>query len=192
MDLGASSPIFDNKRSKKNINKTIGLYYFWFMIQTIRQKLSVPTSLWVTYLIFYFIWGTCMNQVGKFLGIAQFTYWWQVITCYCICMVPVSILIRDKSFWMQYVFGVVAIAPIEFLGYMNHTSIALNIVENGNTLVNEGNMLANIVDIKNFSLIMTMFFGLYYPLGNIMVSAVYKLLQRIRIIKPVLNEVTAE
>jgi hypothetical protein len=170
----------------------MGLYYFWCMIQTIRQKLSVPTSLWITYLVFYFIWGTCMNQVGKFLGIAQFTYWWQVITCYCICMVPVSILIRDKSFWMQYVFGVVAIAPIEFLGYMNHTSIALNIVENGNTLVNEGNMLANIVDIKNFSLIMTMFFGLYYPMGNIMVSAVYKLLQRIRIIKPVLNEVTAE
>jgi hypothetical protein len=153
------------------------------MLQTIKQKLSVPTSLWITYLVFYFIWGTCMNEVGKYLGIAQFTYWWQVITCYCICMVPVSILIRDKGFWMQYVYGVIAIAPIEFLGYMNHTSITLNVVQDGYVIDYGNNFLARIVDIKNFSLIMVIFFGSYYPLGNIMVGAVYKMLQKIRLVK---------
>lgn len=153
------------------------------IINDIKQKLNVPFSLWATYIIFYFIWGTCMNQFGAWVGIAKFTYWWQVITCYCICMVPVSILIRDKSFLMQYVFGVIAIAPIEFLGYMNHTSIVLNVTQEGNTIVNNGNLLAEIVDMKNFSLAMVMFFGIYYPLGNIMVKAVYTLLCKIGIVK---------
>jgi hypothetical protein len=153
------------------------------MLNQIKKKLSVPLSLWITYIIFYFIWGTCMNQFGAWVGIAKFTYWWQVITCYCICMVPVSILIREYNFFQQYVYGVVAIAPIEFLGYMNHTSIVLNVEQTGNTIINNGNLLAEIVDMKNFSLAMVMFFGLYYPLGNIMVGAVYKGLGKIGIVK---------
>lgn len=153
------------------------------IVKEIKTKLNQPLSLWITYIIFYFIWGTCMNQFGSWVGIAKFTYWWQVITCYCICMVPVSILIKDKSFFMQYIFGVVAIAPIEFLGYMNHTSIVLNVEQQGNTIVNNGNLLAEIVDMKNFSLAMVMFFGLYYPLGNIMVGGIYNILQKIGIVK---------
>lgn len=153
------------------------------MLKTIKQKLSVPTSLWITYMVFYFIWGTCMNQIGEFLGIAKFTYWWQVITCYCICMVPVSILIRNEKIWMQYIYGVIAIAPIEFLGYMNHTSITLNVVQEGYYIDYGDNILARIVDIKNFSLIMVIFFGSYYPLGNLMVGGVYKVLQKLKIVK---------
>ncbi len=153
------------------------------MLPNIKKKLSAPVSLWITYMVFYFIWGTCMNQFGAWVGIAKFTFWWQVITCYCLYMVPISILIRDQNFFHQYVYGVVAIAPIEFLGYMNHTSIVLNVEQTGNTIVNNGNMLAEIVDMKNFSLAMVIFFGVYFPLGNIMVNAVYKALGKIGIVK---------
>ncbi len=152
-------------------------------IDFIKQKLNQPFSLWATYIVFYFIWGTCMNQFGIWVGVAKFTFWWQVITCYCLYMVPMSILMRDKSFFQQYVYGVVAIAPIEFLGYMNHTSIVLNVEQSGNTIINNGNLLAQIVDMKNFSLSMVIFFGIYFPLGNIMVAAVYKALNKIGIVK---------
>lgn len=153
------------------------------IVKTLKKKLSIPASLWATYLIFYFVWGTGMNQFGIWVGIAKFTYWWQVITCYCLYMVPISILIRDKSFFEQYIYGVAAIAPIEFLGYMNNTSIAIGVEETGNYIVNNGNLLAEIVNIKNFSLAMTIFFGIYFPLGNIMVGAVYKLLGKLKIVK---------
>lgn len=153
------------------------------MLVNIKKRLSIPSSLWVTYMVFYFIWGTCMNQIGKWMEIAQFTYWWQVITCYCLYMVPMSILMRDKTFFVQYVYGVVAIAPMEFLGYMNHTSIAINLIEDGNMIINEGNILAQYVNVKNFSLAMAMFFGIYFPLGNSMVGAVYKGLIKLKIVK---------
>lgn len=72
---------------------------------------------------------------------------------------------------------------------MNHTSITLNVVQDGYYIDYGDNILARIVDIKNFSLIMVIFFGSYYPLGNIMVGGVYKVLQKMKIVKPQLVQV---
>jgi len=44
--------------------------------------------------ITYFLAGTLMNQVGQWLEIARFTYWWQVITVYVLYMVPLSVIFR--------------------------------------------------------------------------------------------------
>ena len=136
------------------------------MIRDLLHRLAVERSLLAVYLVFYFLWGLAMNQVGILLGIARFTYHWQIVTCYLLYMVPVSLLIRHMSFFEQYVYGVAAIAPVEFGGYALGTSISLGILEVGPVVVNHGNILAEVFNIKNFSLAMVIFFGVYFPLGN--------------------------
>ena len=70
-------------------------------------------------------------------------------------MVPVSLLIRDKSVLDQYAYGVVAIAFLEFFGYAFGSSIAF-----------DGNFIEYYFGKVNFTLSMTIFFGTYFPLGN--------------------------
>ena len=130
-----------------------------------KSKLSVSPRLWLTYIIVYFIWGTVMNWIGSELAIARFTYWWQVITVYVIYMVPISILLRGLPFHMQYAYGLVAMGFLEFSGYALGSSIAY-----------PDNMLDQFFSIRNFSLAMSLFFALYFPLGNWGVTKIYKLI----------------
>ena len=127
---------------------------------------STPRHLLISYLLVYLSAGFVMNEVGKLMGIAKFTYWWQVLTCYGLYMIPIGLLVRKMPFHMQYLWGLFSMCILEFLGYALGTSIALNITQNGNQIINNGNLLASIVDIKNFSLGMAIFFGLYYPALN--------------------------
>jgi hypothetical protein len=114
------------------------------------------------YIILYFGWGYAMNMVGKELEIAQFTYWWQIISCYILYMVPISIMLRGYSFFTQYAYGLVAMGLLEFGGYALETSYAY-----------PNNLLDQFFGIRNFSLAMALFFGLYFPIGNAVVDAIY-------------------
>ncbi|MFY7672122.1 hypothetical protein ACOSP6_13645 [Tenacibaculum sp. MEBiC06402] len=128
-----------------------------------KYKLSEDKKLILTYVIVYFIWGMGMNNFGQAVEIAKFTYWWQVITCYIFYMVPISLLLRGLPFHMQYAYGLIAMGLLEFAGYALQTSYAY-----------PNNILDKLFNIRNFSLGMTLFFALYFPLGNMLVAKIYK------------------
>ena len=130
-----------------------------------KPRLHVDKRLIFTYCMVYFLWGLGMNWVGQELEIAKFTYWWQVITCYLLYMVPISLVLRGLPFHQQYAYGLIAMALLEFGGYALETSYAY-----------PNNMLDHYFNERNFSLGMALFFGLYFPLGNALVGKVYTLI----------------
>ena len=129
-----------------------------------KQQLSVDKKLIFLYVIIYFFWGLGMNEFGSFMEIAKFTYWWQVLTVYLIYMVPISLLLRGLPFHTQYAYGLVAMGFLEFGGYLLETSYAY-----------PDNLMDQYLNIRNFSLGMALFFALYFPAGNALVSVVYKI-----------------
>ncbi|WP_420399746.1 hypothetical protein [Flagellimonas sp.] len=137
---------------------------FWNFIL---QKVNVDKRLLLTYCMVYFTWGMGMDWFGEQVQIAKFTYWWQVITCYILYMVPVSLILRGLPFHMQYAYGLVAMGLLEFSGYALQTSYAY-----------PDNILDQLFNIRNFSLGMALFFALYFPLGNWLVGKIYHALYR--------------
>ena len=130
--------------------------------QWAKQKWKVDRKLWLTYCIVYFLWGLGMNWFGQLVEIARFTFWWQVITCYILYMVPISLLLRGLPFHQQYAYGLVAMGVLEFGGYALKTSYAFS-----------NNILDQLFNVRNFSLGMALFFALYFPLGNKLVGKIY-------------------
>lgn len=124
------------------------------------QRLHATPRQYALYVAVYMIWGLTSNSIGKSLAIAEFAHWFQVFTCYVLYLVPVSLLVRHKSAFEQYVYGVFALAPLELVGYGIGTSIA-----------HDGNILDAVLGPRNFSLAMTVFFGIIPPVGNSIVRA---------------------
>ena len=136
-----------------------------FISQSIHTLRQTPKTLWATYIIIYFLWGLGMNEFGKQVEIARFTYWWQVITCYIFYMVPISILLKKYKFFDQYAYGLVAMGILEFMGYWLRSSYAY-----------PNNILDQFFSPQNFALGMALFFALYFPAGNWLVSKVYNII----------------
>ncbi|MDB4292863.1 hypothetical protein N9954_05595 [Maribacter sp.] len=130
-----------------------------------KGKLTVDRRLIVLYCAVYFAWGMAMDWFGAQVEIARFTYWWQVLTCYILYMVPISLLLRKLPFHAQYAYGLVAMCLLEFGGYAFETSFAY-----------PNNILDQFFNIRNFSLGMALFFALYFPLGNWGVGKLYRIL----------------
>lgn len=131
-------------------------------IDTLKET---PKTLILTYVIIYFLWGLGMNRFGAEVEIARFTYWWQVITCYILYMVPISIILKRYPFFEQYAYGLVAMGILEFLGYWLQSSYAY-----------PDNILDKVFTPQNFSLGMALFFALYFPAGNWLVKKVHSLI----------------
>lgn len=132
-------------------------YIDWALI-----KLNVDIRLILIYVVTYFAWGMAMNAFGKKMKIAKFTYWWQIITCYILYMVPISLLLRNLPFHAQYAYGLVAMGFLEFGGYALKSSYAY-----------PNNILDKTFSPQNFSLGMALFFALYFPAGNWLVGKIY-------------------
>ncbi|MGI9552768.1 MAG: hypothetical protein ACR2MT_16305 [Aurantibacter sp.] len=132
-----------------------------------KSKLNVDRRLILIYCIVYFLWGLGMNWFGIQMEIAKFTYWWQVITCYILYMVPISLLLRNLPFHMQYAYGLIAMCFLEFGGYTLETSYAY-----------PDNIIERIVGLRSFGLAMALFFALYFPAGNWLVGKIYSLIFR--------------
>lgn len=131
----------------------------------VKKKLPVDKKLLLVYVVVYFVWGLGMDQFGSYVQIAKFTYWWQVITCYILYMIPVSLLLRNLPFHAQYAYGLVAMGFLEFGGYALRSSYAY-----------PDNILDKMFSPQNFSLGMALFFTLYFPLGNWVVEKIYSAL----------------
>ena len=134
----------------------------------IPQKLLInfkdtPLSLYFIYVAVYIPWGFGMNAFGAWAEIAKFNDWWQVFTCYGLYMIPISILLKGRPFFVQYAYGLVAMGLLEFGGFYFETSYAYT-----------NNIIEQIFGIRNFTLAMALFFGLYFPIGNWVVGVIYK------------------
>lgn len=116
----------------------------------------------IIYIVVYFSVGMLMNAFGTYAEIAKFTHWWQVISCYLLYMVPISILLRPYSFFTQYAYGLFFMGILEFGGYVLGTSYIF-----------PTNILDRVFGPHVFALGMTLFFGLYFPIGNWAVDKIY-------------------
>jgi len=132
--------------------------------EELKSRMQIDRKTLIIYCVIYFSWGLAMNAFGQWAEIAKFTYWWQVITCYILYMVPISIFLRGFKWYEQYAYGLVAMGALEFLGYALETSYAY-----------PNNLLDQLFNPQNFALGMAMFFGAYFPLGNALVAKVRKL-----------------
>jgi hypothetical protein len=130
-----------------------------------KTKLIVDKRLIVIYCIVYFTWGSLMNWFGTEVEIAKFTYWWQVISCYILYMIPISLLLRNLPFHRQYAYGLIAMAVMEFGGYALETSYAY-----------PNNLMDQFFGERTFALGMAMFFALYFPIGNWVVAKLYQVI----------------
>ena len=128
-------------------------------LQTLRRKLSVDPRHLAVYVVVYTIAGFTMNHVGHLALIAEFTYWWQVPITYVLYLIPVSLYVRDRTYFDQYLHGLLFLALWEIPGYATGSSIA-----------HDGNILDRIFSVRNFSLVMTVWFGVYLPAGNRLVA----------------------
>jgi len=127
-----------------------------------KEKFKVDKRLVFIYCAVYFSWGMLMDWFGAQVEIAKFTYWWQVITCYILYMVPVSLLLRNLPFHAQYAYGLVAMCLLEFGGYALESSYAY-----------PNNLVDQFFNERNFALGMALFFALYFPIGNWGVQKIY-------------------
>jgi hypothetical protein len=125
-------------------------------------RLQVDKRLIALYCLVYFVWGLGMNWFGAQVEIARFTFWWQVLTCYILYMVPISLLLRGLPFHTQYAYGLIAMGLLEFGGYALETSFAYS-----------NNVLDQLFGERTFALGMALFFALYFPIGNWVVGKLY-------------------
>ena len=133
------------------------------MIQEFLEPLrQVPKKKLLIYIIVYLLWGITMNWVGQELEIAKFENWWQIITCYILYMIPVSIVLSKYSFINQYCYGLFFMGILEFGGYALESSY-----------VYPNNFLIEWFEPHTFALVMTLFFATYFPLGNWVVNRIY-------------------
>ena len=110
---------------------------------------------WLAYLAIYISVGFIMNAVGQHLEIARFANWWQVITCYGLYLVPASLVVKHRSYFDQYLSGLLFLGVLELGGYSLQTSIPY-----------PGNMIDLVFTERNFALAMTLFFATLLPIGN--------------------------
>lgn len=133
-----------------------------FMTECIQKVVQTPPTLLLTYTFVYFLWGVLMHNFGIYTKIARFKYWWQIISCYILYMIPVSIILDGLPWYQQYAYGLFFMGILEFGGYAIKSSTAY-----------DDNILDRLFGERNFALGMTLFFASYFPLGNFVVDKVY-------------------
>lgn len=136
-----------------------------FLSEQISSLSQTPGQLIFVYIFFYGLWGTAMHHFGIYMKIARFKYAVQIISCYILYMVPISILLKSLPWHQQYAYGLFFMGILELGGYTIKSSIAY-----------ENNLLDKIFTERNFSLAMTLFFAAYFPLGNWIVENLYNFL----------------
>jgi hypothetical protein len=130
------------------------------MLDMLRERLRVSRREGILYVALYLLLGLSMNALGKALRIAEFAHWWQVPISYVGYLVPISLWLRARSAADQFAWGMVALAPLELMGYALGTSLA-----------HDGNIIDRLLGERNFALVMVMAFGALPLLGNRAVTA---------------------
>ncbi|MEL6675948.1 MAG: hypothetical protein AAFR61_27315, partial [Bacteroidota bacterium] len=61
------------------------------MLENLTNIWETDLKIWSVYVVVYLLWGISMNYIGIKTKIARFRYSWQIITCYVVYMIPVSL-----------------------------------------------------------------------------------------------------
>ncbi|MBN1545472.1 MAG: hypothetical protein JW902_02315 [Syntrophaceae bacterium] len=123
--------------------------------------LKADPKTYLIYILLYIPTGFFMNAMGQYFRIGEYAYWWQVLTCYGLYLIPASLLVRKRSYFDQYLSGLLIIAILELPAYSLGTSIA-----------HPNSILDQYLTPRNYTLFMTVFFAGFIPLGNWAVSKV--------------------
>jgi hypothetical protein len=126
-----------------------------------RRFRATPSELATTCAVFLCI-GVIMDFFGKWAGIAEFKYFWQVGTCYLGFVVPLALFVRGLSLPLQYCVCATAFIPIEVAGYAIGSSIA-----------HDGNPFDAAFGVRNFTAVMVAGVAFIPPIG-------LKIVERIR------------
>lgn len=137
---------------------------FQLFLDAVKGIFDTDINLVLVYIVVYFLWGVAMNQFGIITKIARFKYWWQIITCYLVYMIPVSLLLKGLPWYEQYAYGLFFMGILEFGGYTIKSSIPF-----------KDNILDKLFTPHNFALGMTLFFATYFPIGNWAVDKIYQM-----------------
>ena len=139
-------------------------------METHLENLRQPPVVWAAYIMIYIPAGFVMNGFGQITEIAMFANWWQVLTCYGLYLIPASLLWRHRSWFDQYLWGLMVLGVLEILGYALGTSIAFS-----------GNIIDQILGERTFALAMTIFFAVIIPLGNAAATKLGRTLDGLRL-----------
>ncbi|HVZ73604.1 MAG TPA: hypothetical protein VHJ20_14595 [Polyangia bacterium] len=120
----------------------------------IRRLRETPVKRWVLYFVVYCSVGSFLQLMSPQLRIAAFRHDWQVFTLYGLYLVPLSILLRERSWHVQYAYAVVAIAPCDVVGFALGTSFAY-----------PGNVIEHVFGPRSFTLVFVLLAGVI-PLGG--------------------------
>jgi hypothetical protein len=129
---------------------------FWAdLLKRALRRLRADRTTYLIYTLFYIPTGFFMNAMGQFFQIGEYAHWWQVFTCYGLYLIPASLLVRHRSYFDQYLSGLLIIAILELPAYSLGTSIA-----------HPNSILDQYLTPRNYTLFMTVFFAGFIPLGN--------------------------
>ena len=144
------------------------------MIRGAWTRLSETSWLmWGVYLTIYLLLGSILQLSAPYIRVARFAYDWQVVTLYGFYLVPISVLLRGRPWHTQYAYALMAIAPIDILGFSLHTSLAY-----------PNNRLDAIVGERNFTLMFVILAAWIPFFGNMFVEIVTKQLEPLYKRKP--------
>lgn len=157
------------KRQKKASTKSIRsvrskaswLDYLSGFLQSVIRLLKTDPATYLIYVLIYIPTGFVMNGLGQYFKIGEYACWWQVLTCYGLYLIPASLLVRRRSYFDQYLSGLLIIAILELPAYSLGTSIA-----------HDHSILDRYLTPRNYTLFMTVFFAAFIPLGNWTVSKI--------------------
>ena len=122
--------------------------------------------MWVVYLTSYILVGSILQLSAPYIRVARFAYDWQVVTLYGFYLVPISVLLRGRAWHTQYAYALVAIAPIDIIGFALQTSLAY-----------PNNLFDSIVGERNFTLTFVILASWIPFIGNLCVEALTKQLE---------------
>ena len=125
------------------------------------QLSATPRSLWLIYIVVYLAVGTVLQSTAPYTRVARFAYGWQVITLYGLYLVPLSALLRGRPWHMQYAYAIMAIAPIDVMGFTLQTSVAY-----------PNNFIDAVFGERNFTLTFVMIASWIPYSGNVVVEAI--------------------
>lgn len=134
------------------------------LVKRLWRRLGLTPRQLALYWAFNTALDSVNHQVGQWLELARFTYFWQAGTAGLVAALGAA-WVRRRSFVDQYCFGLMVMGFVEFLGYGLETSYAY-----------PGNLFERAFGVRNLSLTMTLLFGLLFPITNAVVPALERAL----------------
>ena len=135
------------------------LYSAVYRMSEFLRRRNINKDCLAYYVSILLVIGFINQTIGTVFHIARFEHWWQIITCYLGFMLPVTIFLKKYPYHLQFIFGIVWMLPLEFMGTLLQS-----------TIVQSNNIFDSIVGPRNFFLLMIVHYATYFPLVNFIVQ----------------------